>query len=46
VINRVVFTSSASPPPKRGALETLPSISLVTMSVGTGLLAAFITGLL
>ncbi len=46
VINRVVLTSPVSPQPKRGTLETLPSISLVAMSVATGLSAAFITGLL
>jgi proton-translocating NADH-quinone oxidoreductase chain N len=46
VINRVVFTSSDSTPTKRGALETIPSAVLVSMSVATGLSAAFITGLL
>lgn len=46
VINRVVFTPAQSPVPKRGALETLPSASLIVMSVATGLSAAFITGLL
>ena len=46
VINRVVLTPSASPAPKRGILETIPSIALVSLSVVTGLTAAFITGLL
>ena len=46
VINRVVFTASDSAPPKRGVLETLPSVSLVALSVVTGLLAAYIIGVL
>jgi formate hydrogenlyase subunit 3/multisubunit Na+/H+ antiporter MnhD subunit len=46
VINRVVFTASDSAPPSRGILETLPSVSLVALSVVTGLLAAYIIGVL
>jgi len=46
VINRVVFTRTDSAPPKRGVLETIPSALLVTLSVATGLLAAYITGIL
>jgi formate hydrogenlyase subunit 3/multisubunit Na+/H+ antiporter MnhD subunit len=46
VINRVVLTPPASAPPSRGALETLPSAILMSLSVVTGLLAAYIVGLL
>jgi formate hydrogenlyase subunit 3/multisubunit Na+/H+ antiporter MnhD subunit len=46
VINRVVFTRTDSSSPKRGVLETIPSALLVTLSVATGLLAAYITGIL
>jgi len=46
VINGVVLTSSDAPQPRRGILETLPSASLVAMSVATGFVADFITGLL
>ena len=46
VINRVVFTAPGAVPPKRGVLETLPSVSLVALSVLTGLSAAYITGIL
>ena len=46
VINRVVFTSSDAPQPRRGVLETIPSALLVALSVATGFLAAYITGIL
>jgi len=46
VINRVVFTASDSAQPKRGVLETVPSVLLVALSVGTGLFAAYIIGIL
>ncbi len=46
VINRVVFTPGGSGPSRRGGLETLPSGLLVSLSVATGLFAAFIIGVL
>ncbi len=46
VVNRVVLTPSGTPPPKRGLLETLPSIALMALSVATGLAAAYIIGIL
>jgi formate hydrogenlyase subunit 3/multisubunit Na+/H+ antiporter MnhD subunit len=46
VINRVVLEPAPTQPQKRGVLETLPSISLMALSVATGLSAAFIIGAL
>jgi formate hydrogenlyase subunit 3/multisubunit Na+/H+ antiporter MnhD subunit len=46
VINKVVFTDAETPPGKRGVLEILPSVALVGASVATGLLAAYIVGIL
>ncbi len=46
VINTVVFAPGSSTPTKRGSLETLPSALLVSLSVATGFLAAFIIGVL